>query len=130
MASPARIRARTVDEYLAQVAPAQRAVLERLRRAIGAAAPDAEEGISYGLAAFRLHGRPLAGFGASAGHCAYYPMSGDIVAALARELAGYSTSKGTIRFQPSRPLPVSLIRKLVNARRAEIEAARGTTRRK
>ena len=114
----------TVDEYLAGVTPDQRAALEKVRKAIRAAAPDAEEGISYGLAAFRLDGRPLVAFGASAGHCAFYPMSGETVAAHTKELAGYDTSKGTIRFPADKPLPATLVRKLVKARLAEA-AARG-----
>jgi uncharacterized protein YdhG (YjbR/CyaY superfamily) len=112
----------TIDEYLAGVHPDQRATLEKLRRAIRAAAPEAEEGISYGLAAFRLGGRPLVAFGATAGHCAFYPMSGTTIAAHADELAKYDTSKGTIRFPADRPLPAALVRKLVKARIAENEA--------
>lgn len=108
----------TIDEYLARVNPKQRPVLEKLRQTIRAAAPGAEECISYSLPAFRLNG-PLVGFGASANHCAFYPMSGTIVAAFKKELAGYDTSKGTIRFQPDRPLPAALVRKLVKARLAE-----------
>ena len=109
----------TIDEYLAGVTPDQRAALEKIRKAIKAAAPDAEEGISYGLAAFRLGGRPLVAFGASAGHCAFYPMSGETVAAHEADLAGYDTSKGTIRFPADKPLPATLVRKLVKARIAE-----------
>lgn len=114
---------RTIDAYLASLPPKPRAALERLRRAIRAAAPQAEEGFSYGLPAFRLHGRPLAAFSASANHCSYHPMSGAVVAALARDLAGYATSKGTVRFLPERPLPATLVRKRVRARVAEIAAA-------
>src|SRR5687768_18026486 len=88
----------TIDEYLAGVKPDQRAALEKIRRAIKAAAPEAEEGISYGLAAFRLGDRPLVAFGATASHCAFFPMSGTTVADHQKELAGYDTSKGTIRF--------------------------------
>jgi uncharacterized protein YdhG (YjbR/CyaY superfamily) len=108
----------TIDEYLAGVRPEQRPVLEKIRQTIRAAAPGAEECISYQLPAFRLNG-PLVGFGATANHCAFYPMSGSIVEAFKKELAGYDTSKGTIRFQPDRPLPAALVRKLVKARLAE-----------
>jgi len=76
--------AKTVDAYLASLAPPQRAALERVRRAIAAAAPGAEEGWSYGLPAFRLGGKPIAGFAAHAGHCSYYPMSASVVASLPR----------------------------------------------
>ncbi|MGH8637053.1 MAG: iron chaperone [Burkholderiales bacterium] len=108
----------TIDEYLARVSPGQRPVLEKIRQTIRAAAPGAEECISYQLPAFRLNG-PLVGFGASANHCAFYPMSGTIVEVFKKELAGYDTSKGTIRFQPDRPLPAALVRRLVKARLAE-----------
>jgi uncharacterized protein YdhG (YjbR/CyaY superfamily) len=114
----------TIDQYLATVDEDKRQALEKIRQAIKSAAPDAEECISYGLPAFRLHGKPIAGFGASANHCAYYPMSGTTVAEHADLLKAYETSKGTIRFKADKPLPTSLIRKLVRARIAEIEAAR------
>jgi uncharacterized protein YdhG (YjbR/CyaY superfamily) len=111
---------RTIDEYLAAVSDDQRAALEKLRKTIKSAAPKAEECISYQLAAFRLHGRPLVAFGATATHCAFYPMSGSTVAAHKDELEGYQTSKGTIRFQASKPLPAALVKKLVKARIAEM----------
>jgi uncharacterized protein YdhG (YjbR/CyaY superfamily) len=109
---------RTIDEYLAAVSADKRSALESLRKTIRAAAPAAEECISYGVAAFRLNGM-LVGFGATGKHCAFYLMSATTVDAHKEELAGYDTSKGTIRFQPDRPLPASLVRKLVKARIAE-----------
>jgi uncharacterized protein YdhG (YjbR/CyaY superfamily) len=112
-------RPRDVDDYLAGLSPDKRAALEKLRKAIKAAVPTAEECISYRLPAFRLAGRPLVAFGATGSHCAFYPMSSTIVERFKEELAGYSTSKGTIRFQPDRPLPATLVRKLVKARIAE-----------
>jgi uncharacterized protein YdhG (YjbR/CyaY superfamily) len=118
MAPKPRIKARTIDEYLAALSDDKRAVLEKLRKTIRAAAPKAEECISYQLPAFRLNGM-LVGFGATANHCAFYPMSSSTVAAYKEELKGYDTSKGTIRFQPDHPLPVALVRKLVRARIAE-----------
>src|SRR4030095_10246181 len=72
---------KTIDEYLAALGDAQRAALQNLRRTIQAAAPQAEEGISYGLAAFRLNGSPLVAFGASTRHWAFYPMHSNPVAA-------------------------------------------------
>jgi uncharacterized protein YdhG (YjbR/CyaY superfamily) len=109
---------RTIDEYLAAVSEDKRAALEQLRQAIRAAAPEAEECISYQLAAFRQNGM-LVGFGATANHCAFYLMSSSTVEAHKDELTDYDTSKGTIRFQADRPLPVALVRKLVQARLAE-----------
>ena len=108
----------TIDEYLAAVPADKRAALEKLRRLIQSAAPKAEECISYGLPAFR-QGRMLVAFGAAAGHCSFYPMSSTLIEAHREELKGYSTSKGTIRFQPAKPLPAALVRKLVKARLAE-----------
>ena len=108
----------TIDEYLATLPDDQRAALQKLRKTIAAAAPKAEECISYSVPAFRLNG-PLVGFGAKANHCAFYLMSGSTVAAHAAELEGYETSKGTIRFKPDKPLPAALVRKLVKARVTE-----------
>ena len=113
------------DTYLAALSPDKRATLEKVREAIRAAAPGAEEGMSYGMPAF-IQGKPIAGYAAGAHHCAYYPMSGAIVAALAPDLAGYETSKGAIRFPIGKPLPVALVRKLVKARLEELAQAKPT----
>src|SRR6266568_219033 len=111
-----KAKPRTIDEFLAGVNAEQRAALEKLRKTIRAAAPKAEECISYGLAAFRLNGRPLVAFGASANHCAFYPMNSTTVAAFHEQLKSFETSKGTIRFAVDKPLPTSLVKKLVKAR--------------
>jgi uncharacterized protein YdhG (YjbR/CyaY superfamily) len=110
---------KTIDEYLAALSDENRAALEKLRKTIKALAPEAEECISYQIPAFRLGGRMLVGFGATANHCAFYPMSSSTVAAHKDELKAHDTSKGTIRFQADKPLPVALVRKLVKARIAE-----------
>lgn len=122
-----KAKPQTIDEYLAAVSAEQRAALERLRRAIRAAAPQAEECISYALPAFRLDGRFLVAFGPSGKHCAFYPGS-TAVEVHKRDLKDYDTSKGTIRFRRDRPLPMALVRKLVRARIAD-DAARRRTRR-
>ena len=113
--------ATSIDEYLTRVSEDQRRALEKLRRDIRAAAPDAEEYISYRVPAFRLNGRLLVAFAAAQKHCAFYPGAYP-VAALGDELAGYSTSKGTVRFPADHPLPATLVRKLVKARIAEYAA--------
>jgi uncharacterized protein YdhG (YjbR/CyaY superfamily) len=117
-----------IDDYLARVSDPQRAALQKLRRAVRAAVPQAEECISYQLAAFRLNGKPLVAFGATSNHCAFYPMSSSTVAAHADELRCYDTSKGTIRFLPAKPLPAALVRKLVKARIAENAGQRAPAR--
>jgi uncharacterized protein YdhG (YjbR/CyaY superfamily) len=109
----------TIDEYLARLSPEDRAALQKVRRAVHAAAPGAEECISYGMPAFRLNGKLIAGFKAAATHCSFHPMSGDTVAALEADLAGYETSRGTVRFSPRAGLPDTLVRKLVRTRIAE-----------
>ncbi len=109
---------RNIDEYLTSVGHEKRVALEKLRRVIRAAAPDAEECISYGIAAFRHNGM-LVGFGATAKHCAFYLMSSSVIESFSDELKDWKTSKGTVRFQPDHPLPAALVRKLVKARIAE-----------
>jgi uncharacterized protein YdhG (YjbR/CyaY superfamily) len=108
----------TVDEYLARLPEDQRTALEALRRVLRSAAPGAEERISYGICVLHLD-RMLVGFGARRGHCAFYLLSNRTVADHAEALAAYDTSAGTIRFQPSAPLPAALVRRLVKARLAE-----------
>jgi uncharacterized protein YdhG (YjbR/CyaY superfamily) len=117
-ATPARAnKTKTPDAYLAAVSADRRAALETLRKTIWAAAPKAEECISYQLPAFRLNGKLLVAYGAAANHCAFYP--GSVVKAIKNELKDYDTSKGTIRFPADRPLPSGLVRKLVKLRIAQ-----------
>ncbi len=122
-------RATTIDAYLDSIAPDQRSALQKLRKQIQTAAPDAEECLAYGLPAFRLNGL-LVGFRAAAHHCAFILMNGTTVAAFKKELADYDTSKGTIRFTSDAPLPAALVRTLVKARVAENIAKKKATARK
>jgi uncharacterized protein YdhG (YjbR/CyaY superfamily) len=122
-------KSKTIDEYLATVSVEQRVALEKLRKAILAVAPKAEECISYGIPAFRLNGRYLVAFGPSGGHCSFYPGS-TAIEVHRRELKRYDTSKGTIRFRNERPLPAALVRKLVKARLGEFPAGRGAKEKK
>ena len=109
---------KTIDDYLAALSDEKRVALEKLRKTIRAAAPMAEECISYRIPAFRQNGK-LVGFGATANHCAFYLMSASTVEAHKDKLKDYDTSKGTIRFQADHPLPAALVRELVKARVAE-----------
>jgi len=126
-ASAPRAPAKDIDEYLARVPEPARAVLQKLRKTIRAAAPQATEIISYQLPAFR-HLGVLVAFGASTKHCAFYVMSGTVLEPFADELSAYDTSKGTIRFAADAPLPAALVKKLVKARIAENEARAATSR--
>jgi uncharacterized protein YdhG (YjbR/CyaY superfamily) len=110
---------RSIDEYLAGLSSENRIALQKVRRAVHAAAPGIEECISYGMPAFRLNGKLIAGFKAAANHCSFHPMSGDTVAKLKADVAGYETSKGTIKFSARAGLPATLVRKLVKARISE-----------
>ncbi|MCA9625857.1 MAG: DUF1801 domain-containing protein, partial [Myxococcales bacterium] len=112
-------RSPEVDAYLAALPEDQRRALESLRQIIHRVVPGASEAIRYQLPAFTLDGKSLVAFGAARKHCAFYPMSGTLVARFAEELAAYPTSKGTIRFTPDAPLPKALVTKLVKARVAE-----------
>lgn len=112
----------TIEQYLAGVSGEKRAALQALRRSIRTAAPRAEECIAYGVPAFRLDGRFLVAFAAAANHCAFYP--GAVLHDIMPELRGFRTLKGTIRFQPGRPLPAALVRKLVRARVARLGSGR------
>ena len=116
---PPKGKLRTIDEYLALAMPEQRAVLEKLRKTIHAAAPGAQEYISYGLAGFKFNGRPLVYFGAWENHCALYAASPATQKQFQKELKGFVVSKGTIRFTPEKPLPMALVKKLVKTRVAE-----------
>jgi uncharacterized protein YdhG (YjbR/CyaY superfamily) len=110
---------RTHDDYLAAVTEEKRGALQKLRKAIKAAAPKAEECISYQLPTFRLNGKFLVAYGAATNHCAFYP--GSTVKTLKDELKGYDTSTGTVRFSADKPLPAALVRKLVKLRIGERE---------
>jgi len=112
MAAQAKTRAKTIDEYLASLGPEQRAALTKLRRTIRAAAPRAEECISYQLAAFRRNGM-LVAMGATDRHCAFYLMSATTLDRFRDELRDYDVGKGTIRFPPEMPNPKKYAKKLV-----------------
>ena len=112
----------SVAAYLRAVPPAPRAALQKLRRTIKAAAPQATEVISYGIPMFKHHGM-LVGYAAFKDHCSLF-MSTSLTKAHQQALASYDTSKGTIRFAADKPLPAALVRKLVKARIAQNERRR------
>jgi len=112
----------SVAAYLKAVPPAPRAALQKLRTTIKAAAPEATEGISYGIPMFKHHGM-LVGYAAFKEHCSLF-MSTALTQAHKKALAPYQMSKGTIRFTVEKPLPAALVRKLVKARIAQNEARR------
>jgi uncharacterized protein YdhG (YjbR/CyaY superfamily) len=114
--------AQAVDEYLAAVPEPARTTLNKIRATIRSIVPpEATEAISYGMPCFKYKG-PVAGYAAFPNHCSFFVMSGTLLDGFQKELAGYSLSKGTIRFPIDKPLPAALVRKLVKARIALNEA--------
>jgi uncharacterized protein YdhG (YjbR/CyaY superfamily) len=112
-----------IDAYLASLPSDQRDALQALRETIAAAAPEAEEGLSYGIPAFRYRGRPLVSYLAATKHLGFYPMSPQVVDDLRDELKDFSLAKSTIRFTPEHPIPSGLVRRIVQARIGETDAA-------
>ncbi len=116
--------ATSVEDYLATLPEGSRAALEQLRKSIMAAAPEATEGISYGMPAFKDHGRMLVYYAAFKHHYSLFPASKEVIEALREELRPYEVGKGTIRFRMDQPVPTALVQKIVKARIAE-NATRG-----
>jgi uncharacterized protein YdhG (YjbR/CyaY superfamily) len=110
-----------VEVYLAAVSPEARATLEKLRQTIRTLLPNAVEVISYQMPTFKLNGRMLVSYAAFKDHCSFFPGAAPIKAH-ENELKSYKTSKGTIRFPTGKPLPATLVKKLVKTRIKENEA--------
>jgi uncharacterized protein YdhG (YjbR/CyaY superfamily) len=109
-----------VDEYLARVPEPARSTLNKIRAAIRSAAPpEATETISYRMPAFRYNG-VLVWFAAFSNHCSFFPTA-SVIKAFQHELKGFVTSKGTIHFPTDRPLPATLVKKMVKLRVAQNE---------
>ena len=108
-----------IDDYLAGVEEPKRSTLGCLRTAILEVVPDAEEGISYGVPAFRVHGKVVAGFAAFKNHLSYLPHSGSVFPVLGDELEDYRTSSGALQFPIDSPLPTPLVEQLVRVRIAQ-----------
>lgn len=121
-----------VDTYLSGIRPDFVPALQALRTLIRTTVPDADEVISYAIPSYRWHG-PLVSLGAAAKHCAFYGMSPKVLERFADDLTGFSTSPGTVRFTPDRPIPEAVIRAILAARMAEnldIQAARAARKSK
>jgi uncharacterized protein YdhG (YjbR/CyaY superfamily) len=111
-----------IDSYLAALPQDQRTALEKIRKTIKTAAPEAVESISYGIPTFKYKGRPLIYIGAAKKHLALYGPLDSVLKAYEGDLKQYDMSKGTIRFPPDKPMPAALVKKLVKAQMKEIEA--------
>jgi uncharacterized protein YdhG (YjbR/CyaY superfamily) len=111
-----------VDTYLATLPKDKRDTLQKLRKSIKAAAPSAEEAITYGIPGFRYRGKPLVSYNAAKEHCSLFVMSNTALKPFAKDLKGYKTSTGTVRFLIGSSLPATLVKRLVKARMAETDA--------
>jgi uncharacterized protein YdhG (YjbR/CyaY superfamily) len=114
------VSAGEIDEYLRAVEEPKRSTLQTLRRTILEIVPQAEQGISYRLPAFRVQGETVAGFAAFKNHLSYLPFSGSVLPQLADQLAGYAMTKSALHFPVDRPLPRALVKELIATRLAEI----------
>jgi uncharacterized protein YdhG (YjbR/CyaY superfamily) len=109
-----------IDRYLAAIGEPGRAALEELRRSILAVIPGAEQCISYGMPAFKVQGKTVAGFAAFKNHLSYLPHSGSVLGKLGEDLASYQSTKGSLHFTVDEPLSRGLVKKLVTARMREL----------
>jgi uncharacterized protein YdhG (YjbR/CyaY superfamily) len=107
---------RDIDRYLAALEEPKRSTLEALRKSILEVLPDAEECISYGLPAFKVEGKVVAGFAAFKQHLSYLPHSGSVLPALGDDVARYEQTKGSLHFPIDKPLPKRLVKKLLTTR--------------
>jgi uncharacterized protein YdhG (YjbR/CyaY superfamily) len=110
------VSAQEVDQYLDALEEPKRTALARLRQTILEIVPEADQVISYGVPAFKVRGKTIAGFAAFKNHLSYLPHSGSVLAQLQDELTGYTTSSGALRFGIDEPLPVPLVEKLIAVR--------------
>ena len=110
------VSAEEIDHYLDALEEPKRTTLARLRQTILDILPEADQGISYGVPAFKVRGKTIAGFAAFKNHLSYLPHSGSVFPQLKDELRGYSTSTGALRFSIDEPLPAPLLEKLIAVR--------------
>jgi uncharacterized protein YdhG (YjbR/CyaY superfamily) len=112
--------AEEVDTYLEGVDEPKRSTLQALRRTILEIVPDAEQGLSYRVPAFRVSGKTIAGFAAFENHLSYLPFSGSVLGPLADALEAYTMTKSSLHFPIDQPLPKPLVQNLVAARLTEL----------
>ena len=111
---------RDIDRYLSTVDEPKRSTLAALRNSILEVVPHAEQCISYGMPAFKVHGKTVAGFAAFKNHLSYLPHSGSVLAALDADVTRYERTKGSLHFAIDKPLPKRLVRKLVMTRMRQL----------
>lgn len=114
----------SVEAYLKSIGGEPEAAIQKLRETIASVAPEAEEGITYGMPGFLIGGKGLVGYMAFQDHYSLFPMGGDAIEAHREELGDLVTGKGTISFEYGKPLPVRLVKKVVKTRLEQFAAKR------
>jgi uncharacterized protein YdhG (YjbR/CyaY superfamily) len=112
---PGRPLAKSIDEYIAEFPPETQAVLTQVRTTISDAAPGATETISYAIPTFDLNGRHLVHFAGYEHHIGFYPIPSG-AEAFKDELGVYKSGKGSVQFPMDQPMPMDLIRRIVEFR--------------
>jgi uncharacterized protein YdhG (YjbR/CyaY superfamily) len=114
----------TVDEYLDAAPEPHRSTLRGLRQTLRHLLPEATEQLSYGMPAFKLGGKAIAGYAHFKAHCSYFPHSGTVLPELADQLEGYDWTKGTLKFAVDQPLPEQLVQAMVDVRLEQLGMTR------
>jgi uncharacterized protein YdhG (YjbR/CyaY superfamily) len=113
------VSAKEIDDYIDALEEPKRSTLAQLRDTIMSIVPDAEQTISYGMPAFKLRGKTIAGFAAFKNHLSYLPHSGSVIPALAEQTEGYTSTSGSLHFPIDKPLPKALVKELLSVRMAQ-----------
>jgi uncharacterized protein YdhG (YjbR/CyaY superfamily) len=113
------VSAKEIADYLDALEEPKRSTLAQLRDTIMSIVPDAEQTISYGMPAFKLRGKTIAGFAAFKNHLSYLPHSGSVILALAEQTEGYTSTPGSLHFPIDKPLPKALVKELLSVRMAQ-----------
>jgi len=109
-----------IDRYLVTLDEPTRSTLEALRTSILEVVPEAEQCISYGMPAFKVRGKTVAGFAAFKHHLSYLPHSGSVLPALGHDVTQFEQTKGSLHFAIDKPLPKRLVKKLVTTRMRQL----------
>jgi uncharacterized protein YdhG (YjbR/CyaY superfamily) len=109
-----------IDAYLAALDEPKRSTLDAVRKSIMEVVPDADQCLSYGMPAFQVQGKTVAGFAAFKTHLSFLPHSGSVLALLGDDVAGFETSKGSLKFAVDTPLPKRLVKQLITTRMQEL----------
>jgi uncharacterized protein YdhG (YjbR/CyaY superfamily) len=114
------VSAADIDAYLGDLDEPKRTTLQRVRSSLLRVVPGAEQGLSYGMPAFKVDGKVVAGFAAFKKHLSYLPHSGSVLDELSDDLAGYTMTKGSLHFPVDEPLPDAIVAKLIRVRLDEL----------